>query len=141
MKKIFTSLIAMVLLLNLSVFANANDTSDSSGNEGIDLYYLYTNNVTSNLAISSKTATCIGTVKGISGKTTKIVMTVYLQKKNGTSWSNVTSKSKTVNGTNASLTFQKASLSSGSYRVRTVAKVYNGTKYETASANSSTVSC
>ncbi|WP_410068679.1 hypothetical protein [Ruminococcus sp.] len=93
------------------------------------------------MSISNKTATCKSTVRGISGTTTKIVITQTLQKKNGSSWNKYSSWTKTFNSWYAIYSNSKESLSSGTYRVKTVAKVYNGSAYETITIYSKTVSC
>lgn len=107
----------------------------------ISLCYLYTNSVSSNISISSKTATCKSTIVGQSGVTTKIVITQRLQKKVDGSWTNVKSWTNTYNQTSAVFTNTKSSLASGTYRTRTIAKVYKGTAYETVTANSTTKTC
>ena len=139
MKKIISMLMVMIMSLNICIMANASEETDP--NDGISLYYLYTVGVNANLSISSKTATCTGRIEGTPGKATKITITVYLEKKNGTSWTEVTHQSKTVSSSGASIAFTKASLSSGSYRVRTTGKVYSGTKYESVKDISDTRSC
>ena len=56
-------------------------------------------------------------------------------------WIDVTSWSKTFNTYTAIYSTSKSSLSSGTYRLKTIAKVYNGSDYETITIYSSTVSC
>ncbi|MEE1003114.1 MAG: hypothetical protein U0L17_05170 [Acutalibacteraceae bacterium] len=140
MKKVLAILLAMVTLLSFSfnVFALSEDENVK---EEAGLFYLYTSSVSSNISISSKTATCNSVVTGIIGTTTKIVITQRLQKKNGDSWTNVQSWTKTVSGYTTSFTNKKSSLASGTYRTRTVAKVYKGTAYETITVNSKTATC
>ena len=140
MKKILCLVLAMVTMLSCStgVFALSND---KSVNEEAGLFYLYTSSVSSTISISSKTATCKSTVVGKSGVTTKIVITQRLQKKSGDSWTSVQSWTKTFNQTSAVYTNTKSSLASGTYRTRTIAKVYKGTAYETVTVNSSTATC
>lgn len=140
MKKILAVILAMVTMLSCStgVFVLSEEKSVK---EEAGLFYLYTSKVTSNISISSKTATCKSVVTGIIGTTTKIVITQRLQKKSGDTWTNVQSWTKTVNGYTTSFTNSKSSLASGTYRTRTVAKVYKGTAYETITVNSSTATC
>ena len=59
--------------------------------------YLYTNQAYSNLSISGGVASCKSTVYGISGTTTKIVVTQTLQVKDGMSWRRITDWSETFN--------------------------------------------
>ena len=140
MKKLLVIFLAVVTLLSCSANALALDETENINDE-IELCYLYTSSVSSNISISSKTATCNSIVTGIIGTTTKIVITQRLQKKNGDSWSNVKSWTKTVNGYTTSFTNKKSSLASGTYRTRTIAKVYKGSAYETIKVNSSTATC
>ena len=140
MKKLLVIFLAVVTLLSCSANALALGETENINDE-IDLCYLYTSSVSSNISISSKTATCNSIVTGIIGTTTKIVITQRLQKKNGDSWSNVKSWTKTVNGYTTSFTNKKSSLASGTYRTRTIAKVYKGSAYETIKVNSSTATC
>ena len=100
--------------------------------------YLYTNNVTSTISISSNTATCKATVTGQSG-VTEIEITLCLQKKVNGTWTNIVSKTKYFYQRSAIFSYPKESLSSGTYRSRTIAKVYKGTASETIRVNSTTV--
>ncbi len=58
--------------------------------------YLYTDSVNCNLTISGGVASCKSTVYGISGTTTKIVVTQTLQVKDGMSWRKITDWSKAL---------------------------------------------
>ena len=97
--------------------------------------------VTSSLSISGKKASCVSIVHGFSGLATKVVITQTLQKQNGSTWTYVSSWNKTFNTWLGSLSNSKSSLSSGTYRLKTVAKVYSGNNYETITVYSSTASC
>lgn len=94
--------------------------------------YSYTNDCTSELSISGTTATCKSSVTGYYNQTTKIVIKQTLQKKNSSgTWDDVCSWSDTIYNYQGSLTNTKSSLSSGTYRLKTVATVYAGTEHET----------
>lgn len=140
MKKLLVVFLAVITLVSCSVNALVLGETENFDDE-ISLLYSYTSSVSSNISISSKTATCNSIVTGIIGTTTKIVITQRLQKKNGDSWSKVQSWTKTVNSYSASFTNKKESLASGTYRTRTIAKVYKGSAYETIKVNSSTTTC
>ncbi|MBQ8193936.1 MAG: hypothetical protein IJZ47_01090 [Oscillospiraceae bacterium] len=80
---------------------------------------------TSSLVISGTTATCTSTYKDDSGSTTKIVITQTLEK-DGFLWTWETiggTRTKTVNGSTATLTGKVSNLESGTYRVKTVFEV------------------
>lgn len=101
--------------------------------------YLYTDSVNCNLTISGGVASCKSTVYGISGTTTKIVVTQTLQVKDGMSWRKITDWSKTFNSWYCSYPNSFSPIGSGTYRVKTVAKVYKGTSYETVTVYSAEV--
>lgn len=61
--------------------------------------------------------------------------------KSGTKWLDVASWVKTVNKSSVSFNNTKYSIGSGIYRVKTTADVYSGSKNETVTAYSKTVSC
>lgn len=94
-------------------------------------FTLYTYSTTSTLTISGTKATCVSKAIGYSGETTKIVMEQTLQKKTSSGgWSEVASWSETDTGYIGSATNTKSSLSSGTYRLKTVFTVYAGSDYE-----------
>ncbi len=99
--------------------------------ENIVPFTLYTESATSTLTISGAKATCISKATGYSGETTKIVIEQILQKKTSSgTWNEVTSWSETDTGYIGSATNTKSSLSSGTYRLKTVFTVYAGSNYE-----------
>lgn len=80
--------------------------------------------------ISDGEASCTTTIYGIPGTTTKIVVTQYLEKKNGNSWGEVTHWTDTFENWWCNFTNPYTITESGTYRLRSEAKVYSGTKYE-----------
>ncbi len=117
---VVSALVIVTMLLGISAYAR----------------YSYTAAVSCSLTISNKTAYCDSTAVGMNG-VTKILATQYLEKKmtftgysywetvSGGTWSN------TVNGYDIEMINSKSSLTSGTYRLRTVFTVYSGTSYET----------
>ncbi len=99
--------------------------------EGAVPFTLYTYSTTSTLTISGAKATCTSKATGYSGETTKIVIEQILQKKTSSdTWSEVESWSDTIANYKASATNTKSSLSSGTYRLKTIFTVYAGSDYE-----------
>ena len=92
--------------------------------------YSYTDRLTTTLSISNGKASCRTTIYGISGTTTKIVVTQYLEKKNGKSWDEVTSWTDTFNNWWCNDTNSYTITESGTYRLRSEATVYSGSKSE-----------
>ena len=129
MVKKFASLLCAIVLSTSFVVGNVASAAvilpDSPA-------YSYTNDCSSNLSISGTTATCTSYVTGYYNKTTKIVVNQTLQKQNSSgNWEYVYSWYDTIYNYYGSLTNTKSSLSSGTYRLKTVATVYAGTANET----------
>lgn len=133
MKKIISIFTAVIIsVLSLSVL-NVSAKSELDGTVGgsAEIQSAYTSIVTSDISISGNSATCRSTVSGKSG-VTKIIITQTLQKYSYGSWANYKpGKVKTTYGTNASYSNTYSSLSSGTYRTKTVVDVYKGSAYET----------
>lgn len=140
MKKFICLFLSIMFSVFIATSAFALEV-DQSIDEEIELQYVYTNYVTSMLSISSKNATCKSNVNGIPGTVTKITVTQELQKKSGSTWTSIYGRDKTVFTSGTSFVQTYSSLDSGTYREKTIAKVYSGTSYETVTAYSSTVSC
>lgn len=96
--------------------------------------YSYTKYCSSELTISGTTATCTSNATGYINVTTQIDFYQTLQKQNSYgNWNDVSnaSWSDTVHYYKGTVTNTKSSLSSGTYRLKTVFTVYSGTSYET----------
>lgn len=141
MKKFFTFFIALTMVCSccLSVFADP-ETDVYIEPEIIDEYQ-YTYNINSYLSISSNKATCESVVTGYSNLATRVEITQTLQKKSGSSWNFYTSWVKNYYTWYGMLQTTKSGLSSGTYRLKTVAKVYSGNSYETITIYSNTKTC
>ena len=141
MKRLIAFLLSLIMTMGMCISAYASPEEETHIDIEIIEDYQYTANITSVMSISNNTASCKSNVRGFSGLATKVVVTQTLQKKSGNSWTNVTSWSKTFNSWLAIYTTTKSSLSSGTYRLKTVAKVYSGNSYETITVYSKTASC
>ncbi len=140
MKKFICLVLTVVLTccMTVSVFASCEEVAIT---DEIGARYAYTNKIESLLSISSKNAACKSTVQGSSKTATKIVVKQTLQYKSGTKWLDVASWVETVNKSSVSFNNTKYNIGSGTYRVKTTADVYNGSKHETVTAYSKTASC
>lgn len=121
-------------------FVISNTVSAAEKIPDVSPEYLYTYTCSSTLTTSGTTATCKSTAKGYYNETTKIVFKQTLQKKNSSGgWNDVTNATwtSTVYNYQGSTTNHKYSLSSGTYRLKTVFTVYAGTSYETITKYSS----
>lgn len=120
----------IAIVLSLSVLFSAGIPVCACGGGNIaSPYYLYTGTAKSNLAVLSSTAYCKSEIKG-DNTVTQIYATQYLEKKNGNKWDIVDYWSDSANGSSLTISNSKDNLDSGTYRVRTVATVYSGTKSE-----------
>lgn len=123
----FKKLVSVIFVIVVSVMCFGMVASA----EGAVPFTIYTYSTTSTLTISGTKATCVSKATGYSGETTKIVMEQTLQKKTSSGgWSEVASWSETDTGYIGSATNTKSSLSSGTYRLKTVFTVYAGSDYE-----------
>ncbi len=129
MKKLISCLVALLMCCSIgSISMSAAVIPDGSIAAP---YYLYTNSITTTLSVSSNNeASCRTTISGNSDTATKIVVTQYLEKKNGNSWDEVTKWTDTFNSWWCNCTNSYTITESGTYRLRSVAKVYSGSKYE-----------
>lgn len=142
MRRIIAILLSFVMTLGMGVTAFAEPEEEMPIDIEIIEDYQYTNKISSDMSISNNTATCKSVVRGDSSLATKVVITQTLQQTfGGCSWYYVDSWSKTFNFWYAMYTTSKSSLSSGTYRLKTVAKVYSGNNYETITVYSRTASC
>ena len=133
-KKFVSIMLSIVLFCSLGIVASATTAEKDVYVESLSHYseiqprYEYTSNCTASIGISNNKANCTATLQGYSN-TTKIEITMTLQKKSLLWWSKVDSWSTTVNGFIGSLS-KSSSISSGTYRTKAVFKVYNGSNSE-----------
>lgn len=126
--------LSIIVVLTLSVLFLNNTVLAVN----VTPYWNYTRSYSSTLTISGATATCISQATGYAGKTTKIVISQILQKKNSTgNWSKVKSWDETDTGYKGSATNKAYNLSKGTYRLKSVFTVYATSKYETITKYSS----
>ncbi len=142
LKKIAFAVIAIVLCLTLSLGVSAVEAdtvfADSSIESQVQPRYSYTSLVTTSLKDSSGNANCGASLVGYDGITTKIQITMTLQKKSLLWWSEVQEWTLTANDFIASFSKTKA-VGSGKYRVKAVYKVYSGSASESITDYSATV--
>lgn len=142
MKRILSILVAGFMALSMGICSYAEPDQDANYDDIIAAEYLYAENARSLLSISSsKKATCTSVVEDDNGDVTKIVLTQVLQKKDGSNWVTYAGWGGTFNQSSVTSTRTREPVSSGSYRFKTIAKVYKGTKYETITTYSKAVSC
>ncbi len=130
MNRLICLILATVLSMSaFAVSASAYNEQNTVLAETVKPMYLYTNLVSTYLYINGSNAACTSTVRGKS-TATKIEATQYLEKKVLWWWNEVEHWDKTVNDNYLNMNNSNDNLESGTYRVRTVATVYNGTNSE-----------
>ena len=122
-KKLISLALCIVMLFSFSVVASAED-------DGVAPVFDYTNMTATSILYSSGKFYCEASADGYSGITTKIEITMTLQKKGLLWWSKVESWSGTYNKSYATLSKSYATTKSGKYRVKAVYKVYSGSDSE-----------
>lgn len=135
MKKIVSIAIVFVLMLSMLTISVSAELSEDNQTR-----YLYTYSCNSSLTINNNTANCISEIKGYYGETTKIEITQSFEEllSNGW-WYRYNSWSKTFYSWYAYYSNSTTVPHSGTYHVRTTAKVYAGSNYENISIYSSNV--
>ena len=130
MTKRITSLVLAILLL----FTGSVAVSAATGEETVQPLYDYTSSTSVNLSVSNDTAYCTAQLIGYAS-TTKIVITMTLQKKTLLWWSEVDSWTTTYND-NVAMMSKSCSVGSGKYRVKSKFVVYCGSDSETITSYS-----
>lgn len=137
-KKIFCIFLSAITMLCFGTIANAQSNVESNSDFDIQPYYGYTNNQSTDLIISGGQAICESSLTGYSGTTTKVTITMYLEKKTLWWWSTEASWSDTFYSYYGTLS-KAFAVKGGTYRVRTVYVVYCGNENETVTGYSSEV--
>ncbi len=134
-KKIMSLMLSIVLVFCVTIVASAESpvvtplTLEQTESDVMPCFE-YTNTTATSLSISTNgTATCLATLNGYSGTTTKIVIKMTLQKKTLLWWSTEESWSTTINSWYGGLS-KTASVGSGTYRVKVEFTVYSGSNSE-----------
>ncbi len=132
-KKALSICLSLIMMFSFVISVNAQNPDYS-----VMPCYEYTKENEEILTISNGTATCISKLIGFAGTTTKIEITMTLEKKTLWWWSEEESWSQTYNNYRGTLT-KTHSVGSGTYRVKAVYVVYSGTQSETITSYSAEV--
>lgn len=132
-KKILALIMCVVLMCGMTMAVSAE-----SAESQVQPRYTYTSTITATLRNSNGKALCLGDVEGYSDTTTKIVLTVTLQKRTLLLfWTTEKEWTTTVNDFYATIS-KTVAVDSGTYRVKVEAKVYSGSNYENVDCTSPT---
>lgn len=131
-KRIASALLCAAFVVGgIGITASASSILVEKDPGEMTLQYTYLNSINPSLSISNRTATVSGTIKGYSS-VTKINYSVTLEVKEGSSWRYVNAWSGTKAASSTTYSYSKSGLtSSKTYRTKTVATIYSGTKSET----------
>lgn len=123
----FLAAVALISMFAVQSFA----AEVNPGESGIMPCYEYVKTVTVNLDISDDgTATATSKITGYSGTTTKVYITMYLERKEDGKWKTVESWSDSAASYRLTLE-ESVDVDSGyTYRVRASCQVYAGSNYE-----------
>lgn len=124
-KKFISLILSAVLLLGFSTNTFAVREPE------IQPYYAYTQSYKTTLSISGGKAYCMAKLTGVSGTTTKVKITMTLEKKVLFWWSEKETWTQTFNSYNGTLSKTYIDTGSGTYRVNAEYIVYCGAKSET----------
>ncbi len=139
MKKLFSIMLAMVVTLLCSLSVSATDIGWGNMDDNIggtaEPNWNYTNSASALISVSGDEVTGTSVVRGKSN-VTKITITTELQLKEGNSWRSIDGRGTTVFTYHGSFTHTFKDVSDGTYRIKTIGRVYVGDKYETVYAYS-----
>ena len=133
-KKLCGVIMGLIMLLscNVTCFALA------AGGTEIQPYYTYTESVNTMLKISNGTATCVSSILGKTG-TTKVKITMTLEKKVLFWWSEKETWTQTFNSKNGTLSKTYSVADSGTYRITAEYVAYSSSGSETINDTSAEV--
>lgn len=136
MRRIVSIVISLIMVMCTATICFGESTMVNPAS-GVGLYYVNAESISSTLRINSGKATCSSSVMGKKG-TTRIEITMTLQKKIKGSWNTVKTWKGSKNSTSYTLT-NTLSVGRGTYRLKSVAVVYKGGKPDTVTKYSGTV--
>lgn len=141
MKKICSAILVLAMVFGVGVMG----TTAVSATEAIEImpFLSYTSITSTGVGISGGQVVCVGHISGYKGTTTKVEMTVYLERKlaSSSTWSTYASSSKqTFNDYTGTYQMKVTAVKGYQYRTRAVYVAYAGTKSETITGYSSVTS-
>lgn len=131
-RKASSFVVCLIMILSLTLGASASTTAIQEIPDGgfISPRYIYISDASAYLSISAGKAQASGTLVGIRGTTTKIVVSMYLQKKTSSGgWITEKYWSETFNSHSAYIS-KSQSVAKGTYRVKAVFTAYKGSSSE-----------
>ena len=137
-KRIISIVLSMHIIL-IPCFTYANAELDAPTGEKIMEAYSYTSTVSTTLSINDTgVAKPRAVITGLPGTSTKLHVTMHLQKYSNGTWKTVQSWSSSTASNSLTLSKSK-NVSHGKYRTHTVFKAYHNSSSETITKNSGIV--
>ena len=135
MKRILSALLCLVFCLGGMTFAFAAMPVEAEAAEPPTIMRMsYTNNTTTLISIVNGQAICVGTLAGYQGITTKVEITLTLQRKlaSSSTWTDYYNHPKqTFNDWRGTASCTRDIVKGYQYRTKAVYTAWSGTKYET----------
>ena len=131
-KKAVSLMLVAVLVLSAATVVSAQSI-DTAEQAPVPTRMAYISSTNTSLTISSGQASAYARLIGYPGTTTKISITMTLQKQGflGLYWSDVTGWSDTFYSSTATMSRTHSGLSGGTYRLKAVYTAYSGNASET----------
>ena len=126
----------VLLSLTMSFGVSAQSVQDEQAMQ-IQPRWSYVNYTQQHISVSNGKIVCEGEVQGYPGVTTKITISLYLEKKILFWWSDQDEWNTTYQNYRGSFKGETAMPSSGTYRTKAVYTVYSGSSSETITGYSS----
>jgi len=144
MKRLFALALCFLLVFSCMMVASATTTSaDEANTSPTPTRWSYINNTTTSIGISGGKAICAGSITGYKGITTKVEITLTLQRKlaSSSTWDDFYNHPKQIfNDYCGTASFSKAIVSGYQYRTKAFYTAYSGSSSESLTQYSSVVS-
>ena len=147
-KRMYSLAMVICLFFTMAMAVNAQAAEGNpygqslEGDGGITICYAYTHSTTTILSIpSTGKSISYASLQGYQGVTTRVDITMVLQKKGGLFnlfWTDLSTWSQSFNGYSGALSKQQ-DVGSGTYRLNAVYKAYSGNNSETITSYSKDV--
>jgi len=134
LKRSLSVLLCLMIGVSCMTLASAATLTDEAREQPPQLRMAYVSNAQTNIGINSGKAICVGSLTGYQGITTKVEITLTLQRKLSTSstWTDYYNHPKqTFNAYCGTASFSKDIVQGYQYRTKAVYTAWSGTKSET----------
>jgi len=134
LKRFLSVLLCFMIGIGCMTLVSAATFSDEAREQPPQLRMAYVSNTQTNIGISNGKAICVGSLTGYQGTTTKVEITLTLQRKlaSSSTWTDYYNHPKqTFNSYCGTASFTKDIVKGYQYRTKAVFKAYAGSKYET----------